>query len=130
MNVENELRKRFAKVIRETFKPPILVGEKWLRKSTSGQQGQYQFVGTDKVAKATGIYKHRVAKKLIERIRVRDLGLALRITPSQMITVVPIKGGGKKKTQKSTPAGAKAGRPAAKKTQARAKRQAPPKKKA
>ncbi len=96
MNVENELRKRFAKVVKKLVKPPVLFGQKWVRPSPTGPPGQFQFVGTSKLAKATGIDIHRLVKRVLERVRLEDLGLTAKATATGVITLTPTKKAGKK----------------------------------
>ncbi len=93
MDVENELRKRFAAAINKFVQPRILFGPKWVR-PLSGEPGRYQFVGAQKVAKATGIPVAKVAQKILDLLKLEGLGLEARLTPSGTITLSPEGTGG------------------------------------
>ena len=52
MNVEEELKKRFAEAARAYAEIPVLIGPKWLRPGPAGGKDLYQYFGAPKVAKA------------------------------------------------------------------------------
>jgi len=96
MDIEAELRKRFTAAINKFVQPRILFGPRWIR-ATPGQPGRYQFVGTPKVAKATGIPPIKVAKKILSHLKLGGLDLEPKMTATGVITMGP--------TQQSKPRG-------------------------
>lgn len=105
MNIEEELKKRFAKAVKELIRPPVLFGPKWVQPSPTGPPGQYQFIGAGRVAKATGIDRRRIAEEIIDCVKLGGLNMTIRLTPSGVITLTPSKKAGKRP---SPPAAAKA----------------------
>ena len=89
MKVEDELRKRFATAINKFVQPNILFGPKWVRPLAGGAPGRYQFVGTPKVSKATGIPPHKVVKKILTHLKLGGLDLTARASPTGAITLIP-----------------------------------------
>jgi arginyl-tRNA synthetase len=89
MNVEVQLKKRFEAVVSEMIKPPVLFGPKWLQPGPG--QGQFQFVGTLRIAKATGRNAQRIAKGLLKHLNLSDLRLKARVSPTGVITLSPAK---------------------------------------
>jgi len=104
MDVENELRKRFATAINKFVQPRILFGPKWVR-AVPGEEGRYQFIGTDKVAKATGIPQAKIAKKILAHLKLGGLDLTARGTPSGTITLTPAAPAKPAKPPEKAPAG-------------------------
>ena len=122
MDIEAELRKRFAAAINKFVQPRILFGPKWIR-STPGQPGRYQFIGTPKVAKATGIPVIKVAKKILSHLKLGGLDLESRMTATGVITMGPVKDSkprGEREAAEKT-SGAKPAKPAAKKAKPKSK---------
>jgi len=87
MNVESELRKRFEKAVNKIIDPPVLIGPKWLRPGPG--EGQFQFVGTLKIAKATGRKAQRIASLLSRTLRLGDLDLRIKTSPTGVMTLSP-----------------------------------------
>ena len=108
MNAAEELKRRFTRVIEENVRPPVLIGPKWFRYNPSGNPAEFQFLGSAKIAKATGKGARRVAKLLLERIELDDLGMTAQIAPDGVINISSAKRkSGRKKKAKSAVRGRK-----------------------
>ena len=75
MTLEEQLTQKLAKAIHDLIKPPVLVGSKWLRHYPSGKPTDFQFIGTGKIAKATGKDAGRIARNLLKKMDLEGLGL-------------------------------------------------------
>lgn len=91
MNVETELSKRFCKAVNEVIKPPVLVSTRWVRPGP--RDGEYEFFGTLKIAKATGRKAQRIAAQIRKAVNVDDLQLKMRTTANGIIQLVPAQTG-------------------------------------
>jgi hypothetical protein len=94
MNLQAELKKRFEAVVNQLIKPPVLFGPKWLQPGPG--PGQFQFVGTPRIAKATGRSADRIAKGILKHLDVADLRLSAKVSPTGIITLSPEKPKAKK----------------------------------
>ncbi len=88
MDLEQQLRERFKKAARDLIDPPVLVSDKWLRPGPG--EGEYEFMGTLKMAKATGRKPERIATQLLDTVTLDDLGFQAKITASGVIILYPM----------------------------------------
>ncbi|MHC4715984.1 MAG: hypothetical protein ACYS5V_03380 [Planctomycetota bacterium] len=83
MNLEKELSERFNKAVRDLIKPPVLVSPRWIRPGPG--KDEFEFIGTLKIAKATGRKAQRIASQLSKIVKVDDLKLDMKITGAGVI---------------------------------------------
>lgn len=70
--LEQSIKDRFIDAIRKTFPHPTpLIGERWFVFSPNGKPADFQFMGVNKLAKATAMAPKRIAQMLIKNL---DLG--------------------------------------------------------
>lgn len=93
MDLEEQLREEFRRAINELVKPPVLVGEKWLRSCPSGKPADFQFMGTGKMAKATGKAPGRIARGLLKILKLKEIGLRAEVAPNGTINLWKVKSG-------------------------------------
>jgi len=87
MDLEKQLREEFRRAINELIKPPVLVGGNWLRSCPSGKPADFQFMGTGKMAKATGKAPRRIARGLLKIMELNDIGLRAEVAPNGTINL-------------------------------------------
>jgi len=95
MDLEKQLREEFRRAIKELIKPPVLVGEKWLRSCPSGKPADFQFMGTAKMAKATGKAPGRIARGLLKIMKLNEIGMRAEVAPDGTINLWKVKSGKK-----------------------------------
>ena len=87
MNVEEELKKRFADAARAYAEVPVLIGPKWLRPAPPGGKELYEYFGAPKVAKALGRDPMRVARGMLKVMDFSGLDLAGEVDQSAIIHI-------------------------------------------
>ena len=87
MNVEEELKKRFADAARAYAEIPVLIGPKWLRPAPPGGKDLYQYFGVAKVAKALGRDPMRVARGMLKVMDFSGLDLAAEVDKNAVIHI-------------------------------------------
>ena len=87
MNVEEELKKRFADAARAYAEIPVLIGPKWLRPGPPGGKDLFQYFGAPKVAKALGRDPMRVARGMLKVMDFSGLDLAAEIDKNAVIHI-------------------------------------------
>ena len=87
MNVEEELKKRFADAARAYAEIPVLIGPKWLRPAPPGGTNLYQYFGAPKVAKALGRDPMRVARGMLKVMDFSGLDLAGEVDKNAVIHI-------------------------------------------
>jgi len=102
MNVETELSDRFCNAVKELIKPPVLVSPRWVRPGPA--EGEYEFIGTLKIAKATGRSPLRIASQLRKLVNVEDLKLDMRTTKTGVIHLVPTRNAPRRTRKPNKPA--------------------------
>jgi len=90
MDTEAEIRKRFDQVVAAAFKPPILIGPKWLRPCEGGKPAPFEFMGAPKIAKAAGRDLDRIIQMLQRRVRLSDLGFRIEVGERGTLYLQPI----------------------------------------
>ena len=58
----------FSKAIRQPFKPPPLIGQKWFQFEQTSDGRVFRFLGVAKLAKATGKDSEHVVRKIIQNL--------------------------------------------------------------
>ncbi len=101
MDLEQQLREEFRRAIDELVKPPVLVGANWLRSCPSGKPADFQFMGTGKMAKATGKAPRRIARGLLKIVKLKEIGLRAELAPNGTINLWKVK------SPKKPPSGSK-----------------------
>lgn len=85
MITEKDLWERIDRAIRELIKPPVLTSQRWLRHYPNGKPADFQFMGTLKLAKATGKDVHRIAGMLLRRLDPEGVGLTAEVAADGVI---------------------------------------------
>ncbi len=73
--VEDKLRKRFQTAIEKTVHPAPLTSPRWLKHYPDGKPTDFRYIGAPRVAKATGRQIAKVAREILRKVRLDDLGL-------------------------------------------------------
>ena len=87
MSTEKDLWERIEKAIGEMIKPPVLTSPTWLRHFPEGRPADFQFMGTLKIAKATGKDVHRIAAKLLKQLDLESLGREAEVAADGVINI-------------------------------------------
>jgi hypothetical protein len=86
-----QLDKVIGDAIRDTFKPPILIGPKWLRDRSQGAPTDFQFIGMPKIAKATSNNLRGIAVFLLKKMDVASLGLRYELLDDGTVNFTDLK---------------------------------------
>ena len=85
MNLQDELTRRLSEAIRQQVKPPVLIGANWMKACPGGKPCDFQYLGAQKVAKATGKPFELVAKNLLKQVKPEELDLKVELTEDELI---------------------------------------------
>lgn len=89
MSLEEQLHKRFEHAVREGIKPNVLYGPKWLQPDANGRPGEFVFLGTSKIAKASGRDLDRVILFVRQHLDLSDLPVAYTVDADGVFRIKP-----------------------------------------
>ena len=84
-SLRKQINDRFVKIIRNSYAPCPLMGDKWLQEFPHGRPADFRYFGARKLAKATGLPALAVAKMLSRNVSVSELGLTLKVAKDGVI---------------------------------------------
>jgi arginyl-tRNA synthetase len=90
MNLQDELTRRLTEAIRQQVKPPVLIGANWMKACPGGDPCDFQYLGAQKIAKATGRPIELVAGNLLKQVKPEELGLKAELTEDGLINFTRI----------------------------------------
>jgi len=87
MATQDQIKDRFTRAIKKSFRPCPLIGPKWFRFYASGEPADFQFIGCQKLAKAMGKDPRFVAQTIIRNLYLRDIDAAIEMTADARISL-------------------------------------------
>ena len=87
METERVLTERFRKAIKKSLNPCPLIGQKWFRFYSTGKPADFEFIGTNKLAKASKKPAQRLAETIVRNLDLGEIPAQIRITSEFVILV-------------------------------------------